>query len=373
MINKYVSRSRISQSLLRSLAAGSCDSDLYILHCSIGCSDVWDSLWVCLREDELQHETVLVAGLFEVLSSQNCVEVLHCWNAMAWLDVLCFFGGLMGAGWFWGLCVGGWLVLLGWFVLLGWLVLLSWFVFLVLHWLWCWLFNMLGCVLGVLMLFDVFMLLDRVRLFHVFFFPWWLLGLSGLRFRLLLNDSLLLFVLGLFGFGLGGWSFNLFFVLLFLDWWWFYFFSSLNNFLFFLWLFDFGIFDFFNKLLFWFLFSDWLFVCFIVGILLVVSWSSIGWSIVLLSLIIREVLPSFRKDFLVIQILLSSANDYVNGVNVRAESSKKLYLALLTVVLTCLPTLIHFSSFFLCSYPSWSPFILLAIIWSSLRKIFSTE
>lgn len=278
----------------------------------------------------------MVACLFEVLCRQNRVEVLDCRNAMIRWNALSLFSGLL-SGWFLGL--GHWL--------LFWCLLL---------------FNLLGS-----WLFCGLWLLSGLGLFNRFLFLCSFLSLLRLGFWLLLGHSLFLFNFRLFSFSLCGWNLNFFLELLFLDWRWFYFFSGFNKWFGFLNILNFCFLYLFNEFLFWFLFSKWL----VVGLL--VSGSGVCWSVVLASLVVTKVLSSFRKELLVVQVVLSSANDYFYNENLRSLSSKKLYFVLLTLVLTCLPTLIHLSSFFLVPSSSWSPFSLLAIMLSSLRKICSTE
>ena len=241
--------------------------------------------------------------------------------------------------------LGDWLLGLN-----SWLLFWSWLLF---NWLWYWFFDRLW-------------LLSRLWLFNSFLFLWSFLSFLRLRFGLLLSHSLFLFDFYLLCLSLCNWSLDFFFVFLFLYGWGFYFFDGFNNWFGFLNILNLSILDFFHKFLFWFLFSKRLIVW------LLVSGFDVSCSIVLMSLFVWEVLSSFREKLFVFHVLLSSAKDYFYEKNVRSLSSKKLYLVLLTFVLTCRPTLIHLSSFFLVPSSSWSPFTLLAIILSSLRNICST-
>ncbi len=337
----------------------------------------------------------MIACLFKVLCCQNLIEVLNCGNAMT---------GGSGLWLLWRM--RNWLLMVIHCLCLGCVLWINWFLS-ILNWL-CWMclswfhvffffmcllvFSLLsfGCFLSYR--FFLFML-DRELSFMLSFMLSLMLNLmfsfmlyfmlSILFFWLIFSCSWLVFSSFMFScfmlrlffcFRLCGWlsRLNLFLILLFFHWR-FYFFR-LNIFLFLLkcfFLFNLLILDLFNKLLLW---SSILIGSVVVDIswgLLIVLFSSVVLPCMCFSGI-RKILSSLRNELLVMKVLLSSFKYYIMVIDLHYLSSKKLYLVLLTLVLTCRPTLIHFSSFFL-SPSSGSPFILLAMILSSLRKMFSTE
>ena len=255
--------------------AGACDPNLDVFHTSIFCSDVWDSLRVVLRLDELQDEWVLTTCLLEILCRQNWVKVLDCWNAMTCWHALRFFCGILDSRL---MVLGNWLWILDW-LLFDWF-LLNWLWF---NWLWSW---------G----FDVLFLWYRLGFFDRFFLLGSLLSLLGLSDWLLLSYCFLFLNFRCFDFCLSHWSFC------FGDRGWFYFFSSLNLRFLFLNILGVLVFRLFNILLFWFLFAIWLIIGLLVSGSVVVSW-----TIVLFSLIVIEIWPSFWKEVLVFHVLLGSA------------------------------------------------------------------